>query len=257
MMCQSPNTSRQSGLSLVEFLVGIAVGLFIVGGATKLFADYMTSNKRLMLETRLNQDLRAAADIVTRDLRRAGYWDNALTGVWGTSSAPIAPNPHLTGAGAIAPTSGTTDVVTYTYERVSGGSGGLDNNEYGGFRLFAVGGVNALQVQDGQGLWQAVTDPGTVRITAFSVTPVVPALVNVLSRYCGCLARLTCENNNNPAGATDIANPTFNPAGVPLLTIPSFQIVLTGEAVNDPTITRDVRETVRVRNGQLTGSCPP
>ena len=248
---------RQRGLSIVEFMVGIAVGLLIVGGATKLFADYIVSNKRLLLETRVNQDLRAAADIVARDVRRAGYWDNALAGVWGTGSVAVAPNPHLTGAGAISPTAGTTNEIRYTYARTSGGTGGLDSNEYAGFRLRAVSGVNTLEMQDGQNNWQAITDPGTVRITAFTVTPAPNPLTSNLSGYCGCLTRLTCVNNNNPAGANDIANPTFNPAGVPTLSIASFQIELTGQAVNDATVTRRVDETVRVRSPRLTGSCPP
>jgi hypothetical protein len=125
----------------------------------------------------------------------------------------------------------------------------LDSNEYAGFRLQAVSGVNVLQMQDGQNNWQAITDPGTVRITNFAVTPAVPALTNDLSSYCGCLARLTCT-------LATIADPTVNPAGVPTLTIPSFRIDITGEAVNDASISRTVSETVRVRNGRLTGSCP-
>ena len=129
-------------------------------------------------------------------------------------------------------------------------SGGLDSSEYAGFRLQAVNGVDTLQTQDGQNNWQAITDPGTVRITAFTVTPAPTLLTNDLSSYCGCLARLTCTLAN-------IADPTFNPAGVPTLTIASFQIGLTGQAVNDATVTRSVSETVRVRSPRLTGSCPP
>ena len=241
---------RQRGLSIVEFMVGVAVGLLIVGGATKLFADYVITNKRMLLETRVNQDLRAAAEIVARDVRRAGYWNDALTGLWGAGSASVATNPHLNGLGALSPTTGTTNFVNYTYARTSGGTGGLDSNEYAGFRLQSVNGVGTLQMQDGQASWQAITDPGTVRMTGFTVTPAAGALTNDLSRYCGCLARLTCTMAN-------IADPTFNPAGVPTLSIASFDIVLTGQAVNDPAVTRTVSETVRVRNPRLTGACPP
>lgn len=249
--------SRQRGLSIVEFMVGIAVGLFVVAGATKFFTDFLVSNKRLLLETRVNQDLRAATDLVARDVRRAGYWDNATTGVWSPGSTAITPNPHATGTGAIAPTTGTTNFVSYMHSRNADDV--RDSNEFTGFRLQTVSGVNLLQVWDGGAPgtenWQAVTDPGTVNITAFSVTAANPALVNNLSRYCSCLSRLTCTNTG-AAGARDIANLTFNPAGPPMLTIPSFQIVLTGQAVNDPAITRTVSEAVRVRNATLTGSCP-
>ena len=147
--------------------------------------------------------------------------------------------------------------MSYSYARTAAAQIDLvDPSEFAGFRQFLVSGVNVLQMQDGQGNWQAVTDPGTVNITTFSVAPVIPALVNNLSSYCGCLSRLTCTNSG-AAGAIDIANATFNPGGVPLLTIPSFTIVLTGQSVADPTIQRTLNETVRVRNAILSGTCPP
>ena len=245
---------RQAGLSLVEMLVGIAVGLFIVVGAAKLFADYVVSNKRQMLETRVNQDLRAAADIVARDLRRAGYWNNATAGVWGTGASSVVPNPHAAASGAV---SSTATSVSYSYARAAASTpDGLDPSEYAGFDRFVAGTVGVLRMQDGQGSWQAITDPGTLNVTVFSVTPTSPALVNNLSSYCGCLAKLTCTNSGS-AGANDIANATFNPAGVPTLTIPSFAIVLTGQSVADSAIVRTVNMNVRVRNASLTGACPP
>ena len=78
MLNKGGTRGRQSGLSLVELLVGAAIGLFLVGGATKLFIDTLDDSRRLIIETRVNQDLRAASDLVARDLRRAGYWPNAL-----------------------------------------------------------------------------------------------------------------------------------------------------------------------------------
>ena len=249
MLMRNPTLRRreQRGLSIVELMVGVAVGLFIVGGATKLIVDYLGSNKRLLMETRVNQELRAAADLVARDLRRAGYWSNATAGVGGAGAIA---NPHTSGVGAVT---STATSVNYSYSRDAAAQlNGLDAAEVAGFQLAG----NVLQMQVAQGNWQPVTDPGTVNITSFSVVAASPALVNNLSSYCGCLARLTCTNTG-AAGAIDIANPTFNPAGPPMLTIPSFQIVLTGQAVNDPAITRTVNETVRVRNAVMSGTCPP
>ena len=69
--------ATQQGASLVELLVGVAVGLFIVAGATLIVSTQLSENKRLLAETQLQQDLRAAADIMTRELRRSGYWLDA------------------------------------------------------------------------------------------------------------------------------------------------------------------------------------
>lgn len=52
---------RQRGLSLIELLVGCTVGLLIAGGATKLFVEHLRDSRRLLLEARLHQDLRATA----------------------------------------------------------------------------------------------------------------------------------------------------------------------------------------------------
>ena len=70
---------RQRGLSIVELMVGIAVGLFVVAAASTLVATQLSDNRRLMLETQVHQDLRAAADIITREVRRSGYWNAAPT----------------------------------------------------------------------------------------------------------------------------------------------------------------------------------
>ena len=247
MLMRSPKSKRseQRGLSIVELMVGVAVGLFIVGGATKLFVDYLVSNKRLLLETRVNQELRAAADLVARDVRRAGYWTNATAGLWSTGGITPTPNPHATTAGALSST-GTS--VNYSYARNADNS--LDANEYAGFRQRLDSGINVLEMQLGQNVWQALTDPATVNVTAFNVTATAPTLVNDLSSYCSCLKSLTCTMAN-------IADPVFNPAGAPTLTIPSLSIVLTGRSVVDSSIERTLRETVRVRNAILTGACPP
>lgn len=246
MLMRSPTVKRrQRGLSIVELMVGVVIGLFIVGGATKLFVDYLVSNKRLLLETKVNQDLRAAAELVARDVRRAGYWNNATAGLWSTGAATPTPNPHATTAGALSST-GTS--VSYSYARNADNV--LDANEYTGFRQQLVSGINVLEMQVGQNNWQALTDPATVNVTAFNVTATAPTLVNDLSAYCSCLKSLTCT-------MADIADPVFNPAGAPALTIPSLSIVLTGRSVVDSSIERTLRETVRVRNAILTGACPP
>ena len=51
-------------------MVGVAVGLFVVAAASMLVATQLSDNRRLTLETQVQQDLRAAADIITRELRR-------------------------------------------------------------------------------------------------------------------------------------------------------------------------------------------
>ena len=77
-MLEPVSRRGQRGLSLVELLVGLALGLLVVaGGAALLARQHLREHRALLLEARLMQDLRTAADLVARDLRRAGYWGDA------------------------------------------------------------------------------------------------------------------------------------------------------------------------------------
>ena len=63
---------HQHGLSIVELMVGLAIGLVIVAAALLALAHHLRENRSLLMEARLMQDLRTASDLIARDLRRAG-----------------------------------------------------------------------------------------------------------------------------------------------------------------------------------------
>lgn len=217
----------QSGFSVVELLVGLAVGLFVIGGALKLFVDNLGSSRKQVLELRVNQDLRAAADLIARDLRRAAYWGNSTAGVVTTNAMPVA----LISDYAAVSTSGgaSANTVTYTYSQ------GTENNtsdttERFGFRLNA----GAIEFQQGADIWLAITDVNTLIVNTFTITPSVTQVS--LEQYCtgGVCAGANC----------------------PLLNLRSFTINLRGQSASDSAVVRSLQETVRLRNNQLTGLCP-
>lgn len=209
---------RHGGFSVVELLVGVAIGLFIIGGGIKLFVDALQGNRRLLLETRVNQELRAAADIVARDLRRSGYWTQSLTGVvW-----PAATNPNNALALSVA---NSASQATYTYDGA-------------GITGIRVSGAGALQAQVG-GNWQDLTDTGVVLIptngTGFSITPDIQPI--------------SLGGNCTPACA--LGSP-----GCPVLNVRRYIIRIRGTST-DGTVVRQIEEAVRVRNDQIANpSCP-
>ena len=83
----------ERGLSMVELLVGAAIGLVIVAAAGSVVAAHRVAARHLQLEARLMQELRAAAELIARDLRRAGHWAAAASGVR-RGDEPVAVNPH-------------------------------------------------------------------------------------------------------------------------------------------------------------------
>lgn len=72
-MSITPNSGfRQLGLTLIELMISITLGLFVLSGLVYLTSSTINSNTQQLKTTRLNQELRALMHLVTRDMRRAG-----------------------------------------------------------------------------------------------------------------------------------------------------------------------------------------
>jgi Tfp pilus assembly protein PilW len=69
---------RARGFGLVELMVSIVPGLVVSGAAVAFVLSTLDSNTEFVRTARLNQDLRSNMDYVNRELRRAGYDENAL-----------------------------------------------------------------------------------------------------------------------------------------------------------------------------------
>lgn len=201
------------GLSLVELLVGIAVGMFVVAAAAMLVSTQLNDNRRLLLETQVQQDLRAAADIITRDLRRAGYWPGAAKSFVWTDAAALPINPYSTLQLAALPTE-----IEFEYLRQPSESGPFGFKKDG----------NVLKTRLGAGGWQELTDGNTLRITSFSITPRDSVHV------------LPCPKACPSPGPADGCWPT--------LTVRDLEVAITGQAVSDPSVTRSLQTRVRLRN---------
>lgn len=69
--------TRQTGVTLVELMIGLAAGLVVVLAGTTMLTTTLTADATNMRYTRLNQDLRAVSNTVSKDLARAGEWSLA------------------------------------------------------------------------------------------------------------------------------------------------------------------------------------
>ena len=217
--------THQHGFSMVELLVGMVLGLVVVAASAKLLAGQVGESRRLLLEARLMQDLRTAADLITRDLRRAGYWGDAAAGVWSAGASGVMANPYA----VIAVSGAASDAIGFTFSRDATENHGVDSNERFGYRLRN----GAVEMQLGAGPWQALTDATTLSVTTFSITPTVQRLT--LAGYC-------------PRGCSG--------ANCPQQEVRSLAVQLRGQALGDAGVARSVRSEVRVRNGVITGACP-
>jgi len=212
---------RQRGLSLVELMVGITIGLFVVAAASLVVTSQLTDNRRMLLELQVQQDLRATADVITRELRRAGGRELAANGVWSEAAAAAA-NPFAT----ITIPSPYTE-VRFDYER------GIGLQPLG-FRFInntATGNVGVIQSHIGTG-WQDLTDKSTMNVTAFTVRPRNPVIPDQV---------LPCPNLC-PAG---------NNLCWPKLKVRAYVVTIEARARTDSRIQRRLQSEVRLRNDQF------
>ena len=220
MMLSSRRRYGQRGLSLIEMMVGMTIGLFIVAGAAMLTGTQLGENRAVLLETQVQQDLRAAADIITRELRRAGYDISAQSQIWSPiastppSSAPVFAKQSYR-VGVKLDTAGG-DKVAFSYDRQGGGSTDF------GYRL-ANGTIRFrtdAQLQD-------LTDRSTLEVTDFQVT-------------------------REAAHTEQLACPRLCPDGTqacwPTISISDITVTLTGRAVANTSLVRTVMSRVRLRN---------
>ena len=70
MIMQKQNTDR--GFSVLELLVSMAVGLIVLGAAASLFKTGMDSTFLVAQRAETQQNMRAAIDLITKDLGQAG-----------------------------------------------------------------------------------------------------------------------------------------------------------------------------------------
>ena len=76
---QSRHPVSQRGVTLVELLVGLLVGLIVLAGITNVFVASIRANAVTLGGAKLNHEVRTVAEIVSSDLRRSGFHQPALT----------------------------------------------------------------------------------------------------------------------------------------------------------------------------------
>ena len=233
---------RQRGLGLVELMVGITIGLIVAAAASVVMVNQVTEHRRLMLNTQIQQDLRAASSLIVSDTRRSGFWAAPQTAVWSPGQS-VSSNPYQVKGGCSLESDGQY-LLVYAF---SGSDYGITVSakpnpqlanvkaaEYFGLRrsgdtlqfMFGCG-------SDGGPNWQPLTDPNVVAIKGFSYHAADQAVD--LGDYC---SKVCTEPN------------------CPRLVVRRYDITLAGEATNDPRVKRELHISSRQRSDAIRGACP-
>jgi type IV pilus assembly protein PilW len=66
-------SNRQAGLTLIELMISIALGLLILAAATAMTVKSVVMNTDTLASARLNQNLDSVVQVMVNEIRRAGY----------------------------------------------------------------------------------------------------------------------------------------------------------------------------------------
>ncbi len=100
-------TQRKSGFTLLELLVSMTLGLLVMGAMASLFKTGMNSTFLVAQRAETQQNMRAAVDLITKDVNMAG------AGFTGAVQLPSGANSSLSKYGCDQ--GGTCYVPNYTY----------------------------------------------------------------------------------------------------------------------------------------------
>ncbi len=234
---------NQLGFTLVELMISMLLGLIIIGGVITVFTNTVATNNSTMQTTRLNQEMRSIMEMISSDLRRAGYFRDAhcttaarnLSAVATADNTSCSDGVNAEGAGQNNPFSpieignnladGDCILFSYDYENNAGTAATPDG---------------ILQISERYGYKHDINHKG----------------IGLISRR---FAGATCDAGgwrrlSNPA-MSNITDVTFDSAGSytittadGLLSIRSITITISGQLTNHPKISSTLRSTISVAN---------
>jgi prepilin-type N-terminal cleavage/methylation domain-containing protein len=139
------------GFTLVELMLGMAIGLAVVVLALGLLGVQLQDTRRQLTDLRLTHDLQTIAELISRDLARAGHGMPAGTAATGSPDPVIA-----------LPPDGSS--VSFDYA-VAGGAEATTGRF--GYRLRR----GVIEMAFGDGSWQALSDASSMRVTRLEFVP--------------------------------------------------------------------------------------
>lgn len=215
--------SRQKGFTLVEILIALAINAFVFGVLITVFVTNLNYYHQSIEINRLNDQLQTVLQLMSDDIRRAGYWANANTDIGLDQN-----NNPFQAAGVDLTINGSGNCILFAYDHDSNGSlapvsSSADDERYG-YRLNG-GAVQArppgaaYDCTAAANTWENMTDTNVLTITALSFTPTTVTI-------------------------------TTGP-GTKGVSFRSIDISLTGQLTSNSSITKTVTQHVRIRNDKF------
>lgn len=223
-MPRSPTARRAArnqarGLSLIELMVSLTIGLAVLSGVLGMLTSSVRANADSVKAIRLNQEMRAAMDLMARDIRRAGYRKNF--GDFIGSGQSFDNTLRVLDDGAR---------VQLQYDENDDKTLSADTESFG-FKLDAGALKYTRNAEAGTPDWQAITDPNVTTFTALSFCFWPSASAQCLTQVPG--------------------DAKFTLTGSAQVSVYAVRITMNAQIKNDAATTRRLTETIRVRNDRF------
>jgi len=274
------NIPRDSGFTLVELMVALALGLIVMLAVGFIFATSSRSSHENLKSSTLEQDLNAIMDIMASELRRAGFWDHALIN-------PPVDHAYLNGDYNHLDLV-SSSCVLYFYDADEGHD--VDDDEMRGFKLndttknimmrrsctvTSEGTYDTCMSDCDAGSWGALNDDDLVEITGLTLTSTGSRCLNLsneatrnrdywdVTNTAATEFRCPCTNDTDitfysyvagpPASYTAGSCATDTPATDDrVISIRQVNITIQGETEGDAAISKQITTTVKVANDHVT-----
>lgn len=244
-LTQSRRAAR--GFSLIEMMVALVVGLIVSGALLAFTISSVRANAEYVRAARLTQELRTVGQFVDSELRRAGYDEDSLEYVAGTTATQFSPFSPI-----LLDTTAGANCVIYAYDRSPGTGGSIDddNQEVRGIRR----GTATINGQD-VGVVEVAESSGTVTPACDGAAPdyaKFPVACNAGSGWCAFSDPHTVDvdtftisdggDAGNSHGAQDITSTGYTP-----MRLREYKVTLTGHLASDADVSQTLSFNVKVR----------
>lgn len=165
---------NQDGFTLIELMIAMIISLIVVGATITMFVLILKSNTDNLKMIRLTQEMRSVMSLITRDIRRTGYWNN-----------DVATNPYLASWAA----NNNLDTLALAYD-----ANALGDNDAGDSFEYEYSNEEVLITNNGN--TSSITDSNFTRVTNlnFEVEELVLSGVTIRN----VVVTLTAEILNDP-----------------------------------------------------------
>jgi len=113
---------KDGGFTLVELLVGLALGLVVAAGVLNIFVHQNRTNEYQQEVAYAQQNVRAAMELMTREIRSAGYnpENNSFDAVKTATASSIRVLSNVSGDSEAGDPDDADEDVTYTIDNGNG-----------------------------------------------------------------------------------------------------------------------------------------